>query len=144
MTLNESITDFFKALEKEEHNLNTWSGELYLELHNGTYTTQAEIKRKNRVVQNLFRDVEFLDVILFAFFDIAPVDRSSQWHDLLLQQFHDVLPGSSIALVNQDAKRILSGLTETLNDECLAALAHFVSPTDFQVLQVSYFIHILF
>ncbi|OQV19664.1 Alpha-mannosidase 2C1 [Hypsibius exemplaris] len=130
VVLNESISDFFAALEKEQANLNTWSGELYLELHNGTYTTQGEIKRKNRLVQNLLRDVEFLDAVLMAFYGIPPVDRKSQWHDLMLQQFHDVLPGSSIGLVNQDANRILSGLIEGLQVECAAALAHLVENGD--------------
>lgn len=107
VTFEQTASEFFQELETHKANLNTWSGELYLEMHNATYTSQAELKKNNRAVQNLFRDAEFLDAVLYAFFGIIPVDRRVQWQDFLLQQFHDVLPGSSITEVYEDANRIL-------------------------------------
>merc|ERR1711879_661455 len=54
------IHSFFNELEISSHDLQTWNGELYLELHRGTYTTQAFIKRFNRKCELLLRDAEFL------------------------------------------------------------------------------------
>ncbi|XP_055352716.1 alpha-mannosidase 2C1-like [Paramacrobiotus metropolitanus] len=122
ISLDKTVADFFAAMEKDRKNLNVWSGELYLELHNGTYTTQAELKRNIRMAQNLFRDGEFLDAVMYAFIGIEPVDRREQWQDFLLQQFHDVLPGTSIGKVFEDANNILGSLIDTLNQDCVSAL----------------------
>ncbi|XP_056428565.1 alpha-mannosidase 2C1 [Hyla sarda] len=99
---------FFSALETDTSQLCTWVGELFLELHNGTYTTQAQIKKGNRQCEQLLHDVEFLSSVALAQDKsfIYPSHRLQHlWRLLLLNQFHDVLPGSCIQLVVEDALR---------------------------------------
>lgn len=91
--------DFFRGLELRgvEH---THIGELYLETHQGTYTTQAQIKRHNRIVERKLHEAEALAVITGD--DSRPV-LEEHWREVLLNQFHDIIPGSSIARVNHEA-----------------------------------------
>lgn len=100
---------FFTRLEKDCRDLPTIVGELYFELHRGTYTTQARVKRGNRKGEFLLHDIEFLGVAVWL------ADRRKHaypheainglWEVVLLNQFHDILPGSSITLVYDDAHR---------------------------------------
>ena len=77
-----------------------WDGELYLELHRGTYTTHARLKASNRRAEQELREIE----ILLAAPDLAErelIDGTRPWLDrtwktVLLNQFHDIIPGSSI------------------------------------------------
>ncbi|XP_077120078.1 alpha-mannosidase 2C1 [Ranitomeya variabilis] len=99
---------FFSALETDTSQLCTWVGELFLELHNGTYTTQAQIKKGNRQCEQLLHDVELLSSVILARDKsfIYPEEKLQHlWRLLLLNQFHDVLPGSCIQLVVEDALR---------------------------------------
>lgn len=103
---------FFQNIEKYRDQLETWVGELYLELHRGTYTTQAKIKKGNRSLENRLREVEFLwSCIPISIYPSDELDRI--WKNTLLSQFHDILPGSSInevyktAQTEQDAALIL-------------------------------------
>jgi alpha-mannosidase len=90
---------FFRELEKREIE-HTHAGELYLETHQGTYTTQAQIKRHNRLVERKLHEAEALAVIVGD--DSRPA-LEQHWRDVLLNQFHDIIPGSSIARVNREA-----------------------------------------
>lgn len=77
--------------------LPTWAGELYLEFHRGTYTSMARNKRSNRKCEILLQDLEFFSVWAENFKDIYPKEYLyDSWELLLLNQFHDILPGSSI------------------------------------------------
>ncbi|WP_438822225.1 alpha-mannosidase [Kineococcus terrestris] len=98
--------DFFRRAEEEYPDPPVWSGEVYLEFHRGTYTSQARTKRGNRRSEHLLREAE-----LWA--SAAAVQRGAAypyealeriWHVVLLQQFHDILPGSSIAWVHREAE----------------------------------------
>ncbi len=84
-----------------------WSGEMYLELHPGTYTSQARTKRGNRRSEHLLREAELWATTAAVRSGQAyPADELEElWHLVLLQQFHDILPGSGIAWVAQDAER---------------------------------------
>ncbi|KAM6257615.1 alpha-mannosidase 2C1 isoform 2-T2 [Porphyrio hochstetteri] len=96
----------FSVLEKESSQLCTWVGELFLELHNGTYTTQAQIKKENRECERILHDVEVLSTLAVArdsTFRYPASQLQRLWRLLLLNQFHDVLPGSCIQLVVADA-----------------------------------------
>uniref|UniRef100_A0A8B9NSX7 alpha-mannosidase n=1 Tax=Accipiter nisus TaxID=211598 RepID=A0A8B9NSX7_9AVES len=96
----------FSVLEKESSQLCTWVGELFLELHNGTYTTQAQIKKGNRECERILHDVEVLSTLAMArggMFQYPASQLQQLWRLLLLNQFHDVLPGSCIQLVVEDA-----------------------------------------
>jgi alpha-mannosidase len=81
--------------------LTIWCGELYFERHRGCYTSQAATKRNHRQAECLLRNVEFLAAVAFARCS-DPYPRSeldSLWKTVLLNQFHDILPGTSIAEV---------------------------------------------
>ncbi|AWP08416.1 putative alpha-mannosidase 2C1 [Scophthalmus maximus] len=116
---------FFSQLQADSALLCTWSGELFLELHNGTYTTQAQIKRGNRQCETLLHDVEVASSLAlcrdgnFKY----PVEKLQQlWRLLLLNQFHDVIPGSCIEMVVEEALRyyedIRSDGTALLREAC--------------------------
>ena len=96
-----------------------WDGELYLEAHRGTYTSQRWIKQANRRCERLLREVELLAVIaplprreLKVL--IAELDRL--WKVVLLHQFHDILPGSSIGPVYDDARAAMGDAETKLRD----------------------------
>ncbi|WP_375384141.1 alpha-mannosidase [uncultured Microbacterium sp.] len=94
-----SATSFFRRLETMDV-AHTHVGELYLETHQGTYTTQARIKRMNRLVERKLHNAESLAAIVGSDTRgaLAPI-----WRDVLLGQFHDIIPGSSIERVNREA-----------------------------------------
>ena len=98
---------FFHALEKTvPDNLPRWVGELYLQFHRGTYTSQARTKRHNRKLEALLHDAEALSVTAHLLKTAYPHETlNAAWETLLLNQFHDILPGSSITPVYDDAER---------------------------------------
>ncbi|KAF9960191.1 Glycoside hydrolase, 38 vacuolar alpha mannosidase [Mortierella alpina] len=103
------VEAFFESVEKEAQGLQEWKGELYFELHRGTYTSQAAIKRYNRKLEFLLRDIEIVSTLCLGRgrdYKYPKADLDLLWKDLLLNQFHDVLPGSSIELANIDARAI--------------------------------------
>lgn len=118
-------TEFYHRLETKAKDLMTWHGELYFELHRGTYTSQAFTKKMNRACEGLFREVEFLSVLSKS--DRNVLDKIELlWKDVLLNQFHDVLPGSSIELAYVDALKIYQKVLkelEELRDEMLKRVA---------------------
>ena len=94
--------DFMERLERDSGDkLPAWNGELYLELHRGTYTSQARNKRENRKCEFLLHDAEFLAAWASLSGDFAyPHDQLRRaWELLCLNQFHDIIPGSSIQQV---------------------------------------------
>jgi alpha-mannosidase len=96
-------TEFFEALEAEPAERPVVVGELYFEYHRGVYTSQAFVKRGNRRSEQGLHDAEFIGVVRGDDYPRAELDRL--WKLLLLNQFHDILPGSSIGLVYEDAVR---------------------------------------
>ncbi|KAF9113409.1 Glycoside hydrolase, 38 vacuolar alpha mannosidase [Mortierella sp. AM989] len=119
---------FFENVEKHAKGLQEWKGELYFELHRGTYTSQAPTKRYNRKLEFLLREVEIASTMSLAFgrdFQYPKKELDALWKDLLLNQFHDVLPGSSIELANIDARAIYKDIEIKANkllDDGLTAL----------------------
>ena len=104
--------EFFDLLKSDADQLESWNGELYLEYHRGTYTVQAATKRNNRKCEELFAAAEFL-------FSHLPLEKypsefmDRAWKIFLCNQFHDILPGSSITRVykkaDEDYEKIISG-----------------------------------
>ena len=96
--------DFFREVEKYRAELPEWHGELYLELHRGTLTTQSRTKRGNRKCEQMLTALEFLASAL-------PPEKwpremlDDAWKTVLLNQFHDIIPGSSIRLVYERTER---------------------------------------
>jgi alpha-mannosidase len=103
---------FFSALEAETPPRPTVVGELYFEYHRGVYTSQAFVKRGNRVCEQLLHDAELLGAVRG---EDAAAELDRLWKLLLLQQFHDILPGSSIGLVYDDARRDFAELESSLH-----------------------------
>ncbi|MGI8881105.1 MAG: alpha-mannosidase [Jatrophihabitans sp.] len=97
--------EFFAKAEAEYPQAPIWVGELYLEMHRGTYTSQAKTKQGNRRSEHLLREAELwcatATVRLGAQYPYEQLDRI--WKLVLLQQFHDILPGSSIHWVHREA-----------------------------------------
>ncbi|MDR6689713.1 alpha-mannosidase [Microbacterium sp. 1154] len=94
--------DFFAAARAEYPDAPVWVGELYLELHRGTFTSHAREKRGNREAENRLREAELwwtAAALKGAEYPYGALDRL--WQGVLLQQFHDILPGSSIQWVHE-------------------------------------------
>ena len=108
-------SEFFERCERDLSDPLVWSGELYFELHRGTYTTQAANKRDNRRSEELLHDIEFLAAVGRKSRGAAyPAAALAQlWRTVLLNQFHDIIPGSSIREVYVDsAKHYASVLSQ--------------------------------
>lgn len=109
-----TVSDFMKRIEASAHNLPVISGELYLELHRGTLTQMHDIKRGNRKAEVALHDMEV----------VAALTGSSKsscsdalWECLLKNQFHDILPGTSIPCVNDLARSEVSAVIENAVSE---------------------------
>ena len=98
--------DFFERLETQRDQLARWSGEIYLERHQGTFTTQAANKRGNRQAECRLREAELAcmcrKLATGEAYPRAALDRL--WKEVLLLQFHDILPGSSINRVHKESR----------------------------------------
>jgi alpha-mannosidase len=101
----EPIEAFFDRIAAQSTDYKTWVGELYLEKHQGTYTTQARNKRFNRKVELALRDLEFLAALAHhtAGYRYPSQELDTIWQEVLLYQFHDILPGSSITRVYEES-----------------------------------------
>ncbi len=113
--VNEPSLDFYKRLEEQvgsSERLPTWVGELYLEFHRATLTSQAANKRDNRKSEILLHDLETIASIAnIKLGEEYPHDEfTADWKCILLHQFHDILPGSSINEVYDDSAEAYSKL----------------------------------
>lgn len=131
------LDDFYKGLEGAlGHPLPVWVGELYLELHRATFTTQARLKELNRRLEQTLLEAE----MAWTLVSLKPLDPrltidepgypardlESFWKVLLLHQFHDILPGSAIHTVSQEAAESLQTAliqAEELRQEALGLLS---------------------
>jgi alpha-mannosidase len=122
------------ALETAGRPLASWDGELYLELHRGTYTSQAWLKRQNRLAESALRDAEALACSLPSMkakeLDALRGGLDGAWKTLLLNQFHDILPGSSIEAVYKDARADHAAISETAHGARDALEAGFARLAD--------------
>jgi len=125
-----NVDTYFSQLYERVWNnpqLPRWVGELYLEYHRGTYTSQARMKQLNRRSEIFYREVEMLN----AWASLYGMPSRQQylntgWQRLLLNQFHDVLPGSSIREVYDDAEHIYAevrSIGEKVHRDALAVLS---------------------
>ena len=139
------VGEFFRKLEAEVgERLPTWNGELYLENHRGTYTTQSRNKRANRQSEFLLHDAEFLAAlasVLDSGYRYPHAELHRAWELVCLNQFHDIIPGSSIGPVyveSQQQYAEVRQIGERVRDSALAAIAEIlggdvllVNPTSF-------------
>ena len=108
----EGIAAFFERLGKrmdaKEARFPKWDGELYLEYHRGTLTSLGKNKRNNRLAENRMRDLELLNALVVLrgkYTGLASQEIRASWETVMLNQFHDILPGTSIAQVYTDSDR---------------------------------------
>ncbi|MGN6444402.1 alpha-mannosidase [Amnibacterium sp.] len=119
---------FFERVREELPEPAVWSGEMYLEYHRGTYTSQARTKEHNRKAEGLLREAELWAATAAVRAGVPyPQERlRSAWESVLLGQFHDILPGSSIRWVHEEHEERIAGVRAELERvvaESLRALA---------------------
>ena len=119
--------DFFRELEEYRSQLPEWHGELYLELHRGTLTTQSRTKRGNRKCEQTLTALEFLAAAL-------PPEKwprkqlDAAWKTLLLNQFHDIIPGSSIRQVYERTEKEHVLILQLAQEEIRNAVSQLFRP----------------
>ncbi|WP_431912798.1 alpha-mannosidase [Nonomuraea jabiensis] len=120
--ISRTPAEFFEEAESELREAGVlepvYRGELYLELHRGTLTSQAAMKRHNRRCESLLRAAEYLSTAASALRG-APYPREDLdeiWRTVLLHQFHDILPGTSISWVHREARETYQAVEERLHD----------------------------
>ena len=131
VTLTDPHT-FFTAAAAELPDAPVWVGEMYLELHRGTLISQQKTKRGNRHSEALLRQAELwaatASILRGVPYPAAELD--SAWRTVLLQQFHDILPGTSIAWVYQDAEAGYARVAESLGAIIASSLAALAGDGD--------------
>ncbi len=124
--------DYLARAAKRAGDLPVWDGELYLETHRGTYTTHGATKKANRQNELRYREAEIFGAAASDFGEKIPVDQLHEgWQTILLHQFHDILPGSSIGEVYAetlaDHARVAEA-GEKIIDRSLKRLASHAAP----------------
>lgn len=118
--------EFFQDMEEKGGPADTYVGELYFSAHRGVYTSQAMVKKNNRKCELALREMEVWSSLAMQDgmeYDLKKAD--GLWKELLLHQFHDILPGSSIARVYEEAETAFNGIlagAKELNEDALGAL----------------------
>ncbi|MFD4409366.1 MULTISPECIES: alpha-mannosidase [unclassified Streptomyces] len=112
----ETPEEFFTKAEAEYPDAPVWVGELYLELHRATLTSQARTKQGNRRSEHLLREAELWasTAAVRTGFPYPYEELDRVWKTVLLHQFHDILPGSSIAWVHREARKTYERVAEEL------------------------------
>lgn len=120
----ELAREFFSKAEEEAKELPEWRGELYLETHRGTLTTCGKTKWYNRSAEVLLHTLEFLLLVNWILYDQEyPIERLEVlWKKLLLNQFHDILPGTTIPMAFQESSRQFEELLEEAKASAQRAL----------------------
>ena len=127
--MGDSVDDFYDRLEEAARSgteFTTWFGELYLEKHRGTYTTQANNKRNNRKAEVLMQGLEYLATMATlkdSKYQYPKKDFDDMWEGILLCQFHDCLPGSSIEMCYRDSDELYAKVFKTGEEIARKALA---------------------
>ncbi|MFN8538750.1 MAG: alpha-mannosidase [Thermomicrobiales bacterium] len=131
-----SAEDYFARLEERVHapellpRLPIWEGELYFEFHRGTYTSQGRTKYAHRRAELALRDAELWSSAAHATAPSLPGDQlDDAWRLLLLQEFHDILPGSSVPEVYVDADRDLASVRKDADAVSRAAQDALIAST---------------
>jgi len=136
-----SVKHFFETIEPltESKMMPVWNGELYLEYHRGTYTTQARNKRANRKAEFLLHDAEFISTYAALLTNHQyPITKYREaWQTICLNQFHDIIPGSSIGPVYEESQAQYAELTHNVTQLRNDALQTLASHLDADLLLVN-------
>ncbi|MGS0683908.1 alpha-mannosidase [Nakamurella sp. GG22] len=127
---------FFADAEAELASPAVWSGELYLETHRGTYTSQLRTKQGNRRSEHALRAAELWATTAFVRVGLPyPTDELREiWRTVLLQQFHDILPGSAIAWVHREAEANYRRVLARLEQIVIRSLQALVGSGDLELI----------
>jgi alpha-mannosidase len=122
--------EFFAEAEREYPDAPVWSGEMYLEYHRGTYTSQSAMKRGNRRTEHLLREAELwcATAAVRTGHPYPYQELDDIWQRALTLQFHDILPGSSIAWVHREARQAYQRLAFRLEAMIVEALTVLTGP----------------
>lgn len=123
---------FFEEASAEYPDPPVWVGELYLERHRGVATTQIPLKRGNRLAERLLREAEYWSTVATVRRGVAYPSQSLRrlWQEVLLLQFHDILPGSSIAWVHREAREQYVRIHRELEEIIACALISLLGRGD--------------
>ena len=122
--------EFFSDLEKKLPSMQvpTWDGELYFQYHRGVFTTQAETKRRIRRAEENVLNAEKFASLATLYGSSYPQDGMElTWKNLLFDHFHDIMPGSGIAVNYLDAKRNLENVDRAANQVTADSLAEIAA-----------------
>lgn len=127
-----TVKEYFSILieKTKKKSLPRISDELYLQYHRGTYTTQAQVKKNNRRAECLLEMAEKFSTLAQQYGQDHPNKLEESWEKLLLNQFHDVLPGSSIPEVYKDSEKhfeIIFNTTKSVISNSLKTIASKVN-----------------
>jgi len=128
-------SDFFRDLEMKLPTMQvpTWDGELYFQYHRGVFTTQAETKRRIRRTEEMMLNAEKFSALAFLYGHAYPQEGMEQnWKNLLFDHFHDIMPGSGIAVNYLDARRNLESVHRAANDFATASLREIAAHANTQ------------
>ncbi len=126
------VDDFFETYKGHEDELPVWNGEMFYENHRGTFTSQAFVKKNNRKGEYLFTRAEMLCVLAEKLLgkEYPKEEIEKGWRILMTNQFHDILPGSSIHEVFEDCRRdyaVMNKIGEDIYNGALKALSGAVT-----------------
>jgi alpha-mannosidase len=127
--------DFFADMEKKLPNMQvpTWDGELYFQYHRGVFTAQAETKRRIRRAEELVLNSEKFSSLALLYGHAYPQEGMERnWKNLLFDHFHDIMPGSGIAVNYLDAKRNLENVDRIANDFTMDSLREIAAHVNTQ------------
>ncbi len=137
----QSVGAFFRELEQTAgERLPTWNGELYFEFHRGTYTTQSRNKRANRKSEYALHDAELLATMagtLDASYQYPTDTFTAAWQLICLNQFHDIIPGTSIHPVYVESQQQYAEIARLAEDARTGALAAIAAHTPGDVLIIN-------
>lgn len=142
-TAAEYFRKLHETVKETDQYVHTWDGELYLEYHRGTYTSQGYNKRMNRKMELLYRRAEWLTVMDAV--NKGSIEESQQeeltkgWKHILTDQFHDIIPGSSIHEVYEDSRKDYEYIEGVAQGVCRGALADLLEekPDSYTVFNAS-------
>lgn len=131
-------SEFLHRNFDENEKLEEWDGELYLEMHRGSLTTKSDLKRYNRKLEMMLREAELRSVFRFLKGDAYPQEKLTENYKLLLlNQFHDILPGSHVHPVYVDAMNDYTRI-ETALEECIGGGNAYFNSLNFERKHITF------
>lgn len=103
----DTLSNVFHRIEEKSAALPVWQNELYLETHRGTYTTKGQIKKANRQLEFSLHEAEFFNAVARQFGgESVQKQLNSAWEKVMVNQFHDIIPGSHVTEAAEDAMKL--------------------------------------